>query len=431
MKRLILLTTSFTIALLTSTLMTLIILSCGDELIEQYEEIGQLKSAKIDKPDTLILDRVIVKYKGQEKFQVLKDVKDVPGMVNKLNNDPHVEYAEPDYIATHYGFPDDTLYQSGDLWNMYSELSTPANIFGCGAIEAWKQGKTGSNEVWVGIIDQGYFYEHPDLIQNVGKNPWEIPGNGIDDEGNGYIDDVYGWDFYSANNTVFDGTYDFHGTHVAGIIGATGNNQIGVAGVVWNVKFFNAKFLGGYGGFFSGAVDAIDYLIDMKARGMNIVAINNSWGGKERSRALEAAFDRAEAAGILMVCAAGNTGDNKVGWPAAYRNPNIISVASINSAGNLSAFSTYNRRLVDLAAPGENIWSTYIANGTSFYSRYNSLNGTSMAAPHVTGAAALYKSLHPDAGWQEIKTAILNSVIPTETLKGKVMTGGRLDVSKF
>lgn len=189
--------------------------------------------------------------------------------------------------------------------------------------------------------------------------------------------------------------------------------------------------MGGYGGFTSGAIASIDYMIDLKNRGLNIVATNNSWGSSERSRALQEAFNRAEQAGILMICAAGNTGNSRVPWPAAYRNANIISVASINSAGNLSLFSTYSRRLVDIAAPGEQIWSTYIQGGTSYYSRYNVLNGTSMAAPHVTGAVALYKSLHPEATWQEIKAAILNSAVPTPSLEGKIATGARLDVSNF
>ena len=406
----------------------ILLAGCGQEMIEPVQPEMNLKSAKIE--TDLKLNRIIVKYKDKKEIEILKDIKDISKELEKLSKDTKVEYAEPDFLLT-MPIVDDTLFVNGTLWNMYSATSTPANEFGCQAVTAWEDGQTGSSDIWIGIIDQGYNYNHEDLLLNAGQNPFEIPGDGIDNESNGFIDDVYGWDFYNNNNSVFDGNTDFHGTHVAGIIGAKGGNKIGVAGVVWNVRFINAKFMGYYGGFAGDAIKSIYYMIDLKERGLNLVACNNSWGSATKSRALQAAFEEAEQAGIIMVCAAGNAGSNKAHYPASYTNPNIISVASINMGGKLSIFSTYSKRTVDIGAPGEYIWSTYAAAGTSYFSRYYPLSGTSMAAPHVTGACALYKSLHPEATWQEIKEAILNSAVPTPSLAGKVLTGGRLNVSNF
>jgi subtilisin family serine protease len=273
-------------------------------------------------------------------------------------------------------------------------------------------------------------YTHVDLAANAGTNPGEIAGNGIDDDSNGYKDDVYGWDFDGKNNTVYDGTADDHGTHVAGTIGAVGGNGIGVAGVVWNVKLLSAKFLGANGGTTANAILAVDYFTNLKTRNanpVNIVATNNSWGGGGFSQGLQDAIQRANAAGILFIAAAGNEKkniDRRLSYPAAYPNSNIISVASITSTGALSSFSNYGATNVDLGAPGSGIWSTLPGN------TYGSYSGTSMATPHVTGAVVLYKSLNPDATSDQIKTAILNGT-PTSSLAGKCLTGDRLNVSSF
>lgn len=396
-----------------------IIVSCS-KIVLNYEEILVLKNANVKE---LKLDRVIVKYKDRDKIQVIKDVKDVNKELEKLNNNEKVEYAEPDYIIEHCVFPNDSLYNV--LWNMQ-------NGYGCGAINQWNKVNLGDTSIYVAIIDQGYWIDHPDLKHNVGKNPFEIPNNGIDDDNNGYIDDVYGWDFWNNDNTVNDAEdMVYHATHVAGIIGAMGNNTIGVVGVIWNVKLFSAKFIYGNSGYTSDAILAIDYITNLKKEGMNIIAVNNSWGLTSKSKALEAAMNRAEQAGLLMVCAAGNDGSNKVIFPAAYTNDNIISVASINSKGNLSSFSNYNKRLVDIAAPGEYIMSTYYTSLWGNTEYYDYLSGTSMATPHVAGAVALYYSLHHAATWQEAKQAILDNSIPTPSLVGKCVTAGRLDVTNF
>ena len=356
--------------------------------------------------------------------------------IERLRNMPEIEYAEPNWIYQHFATSNDPYFTGGQLWGM----SANGNQFGSRAATAWAADKTGSSTVYIGIIDEGYMYTHEDLAANAGVNPGEIAGDGIDNDGNGLVDDVYGWDFDGNNSSVFDGTGDDHGTHVAGTIGGVGGNGIGVAGVVWNVKMIGAKFLGSRGGTTSNAIKAVDYFTDLKNRhGLNIVATNNSWGGGGYSQALKDAIDRANAAGILFIAAAGNSGtnnDTSPSYPSGYTSPNVIAVASITSSGALSSFSQYGATSVDLGAPGSGIWSTVpVAVGkgknATVGSGYASYNGTSMATPHVTGAAALYASLNPGASASQIKNALLSSVTPTPSLQGKVSTNGRLNVSGF
>ncbi len=355
--------------------------------------------------------------------------------ISRIKDLPEVEYAEPNYIYEHCATSNDTYYTNGLLWGMYGDATSPANQFGSQAGETWAAGKTGSSAVYIGIIDEGYMYTHEDLAANAGTNTGETAGNGFDDDGNGYIDDVYGWDFDGNNNTVFDGTADDHGTHVAGTIGAVGGNNKGVAGVVWNVKLLCGKFLGTRGGTTANAVKAVDYFTNLKSKGLNIVATNNSWGGGGFSQALQDAIERANKAEILFIAAAGNEGLNtetSTSYPSGYPNSNIIAVASITSTGALSSFSNYAVTKVDLGAPGSSIWSTVpVKSGKNIGSGYTSYSGTSMATPHVTGAAALYASTHPGASASAIKGAILGSVVPTASLSGKCVTGGRLNVSGF
>jgi subtilisin family serine protease len=342
-----------------------------------------------------------------------------------------VEYAEPNYIYTHDATSNDPKVTDGSLWGMYSSTSTgggKANQYGIGATTAWYNGRTDCGNVYVGIIDEGYMYKHEDLAANAGKIPGEIPDNGIDDDGNGYIDDVYGWDFANNDKTVYDGTGDDHGTHVAGTIGAVGGNGKGVAGVCWKVKLLNAKFLGSSGGTTANAIKAVDYFTTLKRKGLNIVATNNSWSCSNcYSQALKDAIGRANTAGILFVAAAGNSAANAdlvPHYPSGYTNANIISVAAITSSGALSSFSNYGPFSVDIGAPGHAIWST-VPGG------YASWSGTSMATPHVTGAVALYKARNPLATAAQIKKAILDAGTATSSLSGKVLTGDRLNVAGF
>ena len=366
------------------------------------------------------------------------NIVNVPGSVDdaiaKIKNLAEVEYAEPNYIYTNQAVSNDPLFSL--MWGMFGTTTSPANQYGSQAAVAWAAGHTGSKSVYVGIIDSGYMYDHEDLNHNAATVPGEIPDNGLDDDGDGYIDDVYGWDFNDNSNTVFDGLEDVHGTHVAGIIGAFGGNQKGVAGVCWNVNLLCAKFVGPTGGTLSNAIKAVDYFTNLKLRGVNIVATNNSWSGGGFSQGLQDAIERANQANILFVAAAGNDGINtepRTSYPSGYPNANVISVASINSVGELSSFSNYAPTKVDLAAPGELIASCipHLTDTGDFISSYAYMSGTSMAAPFVTGAAALYASTHPGAKAAEIKAAILDATIKTKSLNGKCKTHGRLNVSGF
>ena len=345
--------------------------------------------------------------------------------IQNLSRRPGVTYAEPNWVLQSQATSNDPYVTNGSLWGMYGSGSTPANSYGSGAAEAWTAGHTGSSNVYVGIIDEGYQYTHNDLRDNAGVNPGEISGDSIDNDANGYVDDVYGWDFAGNNNTVYDGPGDDHGTHVAGTIGAKGNNGTGVAGVNWDIKLLSAKFLGSNGGTTANAIKAVDYFTNLKNKGVNIVATNNSWGGGGYSQGLYDAILRANAADILFIAAAGNAGSNNdsiASYPSNYNSPNVIAVASITSSGARSSFSNYGVTTVDLGAPGSSIESTLPEN------TYGNYSGTSMATPHVTGAAALLKSIVPSATGAQIKQALLDSATATASLNGLTVTGGRLDI---
>jgi subtilisin family serine protease len=351
--------------------------------------------------------------------------------VAAIAGDSTVEYAEPNWIYQADAVADDPYFTDGSLWGMTGQ-------YGSGASAAWAQDRVGSASVAVGIIDEGYMYTHEDLAANAGTNPGEIAGNRVDDDGNGLVDDVWGWDFDGGNSSVFDGVADDHGTHVAGTIGAVGGNGVGVAGMVWQVRLLGAKFLGTRGGTTANAIKAVDYFTALKTRGsnpVNIVATNNSWGGGGYSQALRDAITRAGAANILFVAAAGNSGVNCdlfPCYPAAYTNANVIAVAALTSSGARASFSNYGGTTVDLGAPGSGIWSTVplkAKRGTA--SGYAAYSGTSMATPHVTGAVALYAALHPGATAAQVKAAILGATVPTASMAGATVTGGRLSVSGF
>lgn len=344
-----------------------------------------------------------------------------------------VEFAEPNWVYHHQASTNDTYYTNGSLWGYYGAASSPANAFGSGAASV---SSNSCSTVWVGIIDEGYMHTHEDLAANAGTNPGETAGNGVDDDGNGYVDDVYGWDFDGNNNSVFDGTGDDHGTHVAGTIGGVGGNGKGVAGICHSVKLINAKFLGRNGGTTANAIKAVDYMTGLKTRhGLNMVATNNSWGGGGFSQSLKDAIDRADAAGILFIAAAGNSGTNNdatASYPSGYASANVIAVAAIQSNGALASYSQYGATSVDICAPGSGIWSTVPASSKGkVISSYASYNGTSMATPHVSGAAALYKARNPSATAAQVKSGILGSATPTASCNGKVSTNGRLNVTGF
>jgi len=383
-----------------------------------------------------ILTKMMEKHGDKNGIDLVTISGTIAEAITKAKDFSEVEYAEPNYIYQHFATSNDTYFTNSSLWGMYGDATAPANQYGSQAGEAWASGNIGSGTVYIGIIDEGYMYTHEDIAANAGTNPGEIAGNGIDDDGNGLKDDVYGWDFDGNNNSVFDGVGDDHGTHVAGTIGAKGGNGIGVAGICWSVKLLSAKFLGNRGGTTANAIKAVDYFTDLKTRhGLNLVATNNSWGGGGFSQALQDAIERANAVGVLFIAAAGNSGTNNdltASYPSNYTNTNIIAVAAITSTGGLASFSQYGATTVDIGAPGAAIWSSVpVKSGKIVKSGYASYNGTSMATPHVTGAAALYASTHPGATAAQIKAAILGSTVPTASLSSKCVTGGRLNVSGF
>ena len=357
--------------------------------------------------------------------------------MQKLRANSAVKFVEPNWVLSTAAAPNDPYYTDGRLWGYLGDSSpVKTNQFGSQAGESYDAGRKCNGTVLVGIIDEGVMNTHPDTQANVWVNPFEIANNGIDDDGNGYIDDVNGWDFKNNDKTTFDGTTDDHGTHVSGTIGAVANNGVGIAGICDNVKMISAKFLEGSGST-EAAILAIDYITDLKTRhNLNIVATNNSWGGGGFSQALKDAIDRAGAQDILFIAAAGNGNiigqgintDKKPNYPSSYTSSNIIAVAALTSKGKKAGYSNYGATSVDIAAPGSGIWSTVPTASGPGYANYD---GTSMATPHVTGAAALYASLHPGSTAAQIKAAILGSAVPTAAMAGKCVTGGRLNVSGF
>lgn len=293
--------------------------------------------------------------------------------------------------------------------------------------QAW-QHSTGSKEVVVAILDSGIDLNHEDLKNNLWKNPGEIANNGLDDEGNGFIDDVFGWNFFNNTNNVQD-NYG-HGTHVAGIIGAEGNNGLGIAGINWHVSIMPLKFISDTGtGWSSGALAAMDYVIMMKNTfHVNIVVVNNSWsGGLGNSLVVDGRIKLMNDANIVFVAAAGNNGidnDAQPSYPGSYNQPNVINVASLSSeVAGLTRSSNYGKTTVDIAAPGSVILSALSRN------TYGYLSGTSMAAPQVTGAVALLNAVKPNITVSEVKSAIFDTVDKMPELLGKVATNGKLNIA--
>ncbi len=326
-----------------------------------------------------------------------------------------VEYAEPDYLVhTMDGpvLPNDPL--RGDLWGLHN-LGQTGGVADADvdAPWAWTLG-TGSSSVVVAVIDTGLDMTHEDLAANVWTNPGEIPGNGIDDDHNGFVDDVHGWDFVNGDNDPTDD--NGHGTHTSGTIGAVGNNGKGVAGVCWNVRIMPLKFLSAGGsGATSDAISAIQY-----AAALHVPITSNSWGGGGFSRSLERAIANSAS---LFVVAAGNSATSTVQYPAGYPEANILSVAATDASDALASFSNFSSTWVDLGAPGVNVLSTYKGN------LYRTLSGTSMATPHVSGAAALVLS-HGAISTAALKAQLLSTVDPIPSLAGKTVTGGRLNVAR-
>ena len=325
--------------------------------------------------------------------------------------------AEPNFIRQVSVTTNDPYWVDGSLWGL-RKIQADA---------AWGV-TTGSASVVVADIDTGVNYNHPDLAANMWRNPGEIAGNGIDDDANGYIDDVFGIDTANHDSNPMDD--HGHGTHTAGTIGAIGNNATGVVGVNWNVKILPCKFLKANGsGSDAGAIECFNYIVALKKKGVNIRVSNNSWGGARDTSlpfpdTLKNAIDAASNVGILNIFAAGNAGSNNDVSPfdpASFDSPGIVSVAASDSADQPASFSNTGATSVDIAAPGVSIVSTSIAG-------YAVMSGTSMATPHVAGGAALLAAKNPALNTTAIKDLLLDHVDQLPQWSGRVVSQGRLNV---
>jgi len=323
-----------------------------------------------------------------------------------------------------------------------------------GVENAWKINR--GNKIIVAVIDTGVDYTHEDLLPSLWRNPGEIPDNGIDDDKNGFVDDVIGWDFLDKDNKPYDlaaanlgdllnGGNPGHGTHCSGNVAAKGQNGKGISGVAPNAQIMALRFIGNKGGTTADAVLAIKYAVDNGAK-----VLSNSWGSEgedpadgDSNQALRDAVQYAQDHDVLFVAAAGNghqgkgydnDTDAKPGYPASYPNDNIISVAAIDVNNNFGSFSNWGRQSVDIAAPGVKVFSTTV---TGKYSDQvipilgANWDGTSMACPHVAGAAALYWSVHPEKTYAEVKAAILNSAVKLPVAAGKLVSEGKLSVENL
>jgi len=421
-------------------------------------------------------DYILVQFKNETAVQkvILEEGLTVEQALAAYQSQESVAFAEQDYRVSIAAIPNDTSF--GSLYGLHNTGQSGGTVDAdIDAVEAFDI-TTGSTKTLVAVIDTGIDYTHPDLYRNIWINQGEIPtaiknllldvdgdslftfrdlndtrnqgtgkitdlnGNGyidggdllktraqggwadgVSNDGDGYIDDLVGWDFANNDNNPFDD--NGHGTHVAGTIGAMGNNGIGVTGVNWNVQMAGLKFLAADGGgSTSGATAALNYAVSK-----GIMISNNSWGGGGYSTSFYNALVAARNAGHIFVAAAGNNGSNNdtvANYPSNYNLDNVIAVAATDRNNALATFSNYGASTVDLAAPGVSIVSTYPGN------RYASLSGTSMATPHVTGVIALVKSLKPGYSYSQIISQVVNNTDSLSSLPGKTITGGRLNAFK-
>jgi subtilisin family serine protease len=377
------------------------------------------KSAKIPE-----LDRIYTLEVELEQGQSLEDV------VAAYNSDPDVEYAELNYIVSINLTPNDPLYpiqwplnNTGQIYPESGRYNTPPGTpdNDIDAPEAWDV-HTGGSEIIVAVIDTGVDYTHRDIEDNMWLNPGEIPGNGIDDDGNGYIDDIYGYDFRNGDGDPKDD--HGHGTHCGGIIAAQGDNGLDIAGLCWDAKVMALKFLGAGGS--GNTIDAVIAFYYAVENGADVMS--NSWGGGDYLQSLQDVISYAYSQGVIMVAAAGNdNSDDPHYYPAYYDY--MIAVAATNSNDARALFSNYGD-WVDIAAPGVDILSlraTGTSRGTTYDSYTTILSGTSMACPHVAGACALLFSIYPDIQVDELEQFLTEAA---DTIAPGICRSGRLNAHR-
>jgi subtilisin family serine protease len=373
-------------------------------------------------------------FPGMEGDLILVELTDEDqSKIAELSQDPRVDFLEPDIEFELQEEPSDgpldepslnddnslTRRRPNDLnrrqWGLDNSRGTDID-----APEAWSK-TTGSRGPIIAVIDTGVDVNHPDLQANLWVNPREVPNNGRDDDGNGVVDDVHGYDAYHDDGTPEDA--HGHGTHCAGIIGATGNNGRGITGVNWQTRIMPIKI-------FDNSSDKPKSSLSVMLRGVAYAGNNgarltsNSWGGPAPSQTLERAFSSSRAFHVMGAGNDSQDNDEKPFYPASYRTANSVSVAAVTSGGSLSSFSNFGSSSVDLAAPGSSIYST-LPGG-----RYGNRSGTSMATPHVTGVAGLLLSLAPGLSNDQLRSLLMRGVVPKRSLQDKTVSGGVVNADR-
>lgn len=387
----------------------------NDRVEDRIESVKGLTS--IDDLDNEDAETVAAQYEAMSDLVIYAQAN------NQINLEPTETFRPVSQVESDAsGLPDDPLF--GEQWALNNAGQNGGKVDAhLDALKAWAT-TSGSSDVVVAVLDSGVDYTHPDLIGNMWMRPDSIPAYKDDELGN--VNDLRG--FNAADNRSDPMDDNGHGTHCAGIIGAEGNNNEGIAGINWNVQIMPLKFLGRGGfGTTKDAIEAINYAIDRKHNGVNIRVINASWGSTSKSKALEDTIRAAGEEGILFVAAAGNNGtsnDKNPHYPSNYNLPNVISVASLDRTDNLSSFSNFGVKTVHIAAPGRDIVSTWLNED------YREASGTSMATPYVAGTAALILAIEPGLSVEKLRERILKSVDKIDSVNGKVESGGRLNAAK-
>lgn len=396
----------------------------NDEVEDEIEAVNGL--AVIEDEDGLDAETVAAQYRA------MTDLVDYAEPNYDINLDPEASTpVSANQIANRLAqnnSPNDPLF--ADQWSLENTGQrggkAKADI---SALQAWKKTK-GSDDVVVAVLDTGVDYSHQDLMNNIWTRPANVPKYTDDDLGE--MDDVHGYSAFQDKGDADDKSDPMddngHGTHCAGIIGAESDNNFGITGIIPHVKIMPLKFMDANGsGTTKDAIEAINYVIDRKKHGVNVRIISASWGSTAKSRALEDVIKKAGEEGIIFIAAAGNSSDDsdkRPHYPAGYNLPNVISVAALDRSDQLASFSNYGAKSVFIAAPGKEILSTWLGG------EFREASGTSMATPEVAGVAALVLSANPKMTVKELRERLADSVDKLDSLKGKVVTAGRINAAK-